>query len=54
MVTVVVLQFSDIEFESRCGQEYFHFVILGSHSSQLEFAHINEIKDDIQLANTLF
>ena len=41
------------EFESRYGQEFFHFVILGFRSLQSELAYANEINHNIHLANTL-
>ena len=40
--------------ESRCGQEFFDFVILGFRFLLLELAIANEINNDIHLANTLF
>ena len=42
------------EFESRYGQDFFHFVILGFRSLQPELARANEINLNIHLANTLF
>ena len=42
------------EFESRYGQDIFHFVILGFRSLQPEFAHANEMNHDIFRPNTLF
>ena len=41
------------EFESRYGQDFFHFVILGFRSLLPELAHANEISRDILRANTL-
>ena len=54
MVTAQDLWFRGDEFEFRCGQDFFHFVIHGFRSLQLELAHANEINHDIHLANTLF
>ena len=42
------------EFESRYGQDFFHFVIPGFRSLQPELASVNEINHSIHLANTLF
>ena len=42
------------DFESRYGQEFFHFVILGFRSLQPELARANEINHNIHLANILF
>ena len=41
------------EFESRYGQEFFIFSVLGFRSLQPELAHANEINHNIHLANTL-
>ena len=53
MVTALDLCFRGLEFESRCGQEFFIVLILGFRSFQLELANTNEINHGIHLANTL-
>ena len=54
MDTALDLKIRGRDFESRYEQKFFHFVILGFHSLQPEFAHANEINHDIFRANTLF
>ena len=48
MATALDLWIRDHELESRCGQEFFNFLILGFPSLQLELAHANEINYDNQ------